>query len=115
MTFEIIFARNLVKSAYKCISSRTHFYAPDDLNVGTIAFTSCYVPESMKGNTFWNDVRNEVRWFNFLTELEYKISIGHNNNVNYPGFKYASLQYTDQTQVYLFAYLQGPRSAGQYL
>jgi len=47
------------KPATSPISRRTHFYAPDDLNVGTIAFTSCYVPESMKGNTFWNDVRNE--------------------------------------------------------
>jgi len=56
---EVFGDESTCKPATSPISQRTHFYAPDDLNVGTIAFTSCYVPESMKGTTFWNDVRNE--------------------------------------------------------
>ena len=49
------------KSATGPISSHTHLYAQDDLNVANIAFSSCYVPESVTGTTFWNDVRIKVK------------------------------------------------------
>ena len=49
------------KSATGPISSNTHLYATDDLHVANIAFSSCYVPESVTGTSFWNDVRMKVK------------------------------------------------------
>ena len=59
----IVFGRKeaACKSATSSISPNKHYYAPDDLHVETIAFSSCYVPERVTKTTFWDDVRMETK------------------------------------------------------
>ena len=35
----------------------THEYAVNGLEISRISFSSCYLPEDMKGSNFWSDVR----------------------------------------------------------
>ena len=57
LLIQVIGRKETCKPATSPISSQKHYYAPDDLNVASIAFSSCYVPEWVTGTKFWTDVR----------------------------------------------------------
>ena len=58
---QVIGRKETCKPATSPISLEKHYYAPDNLNVASIAFSSCYVPEWVTGTKFWTDVRTKSR------------------------------------------------------